>query len=211
MRHMIKKLVVIIGLFVLPIAYADTASSDLTQLLNNVRSMQGGFVQTITDTKGKALNQTSGRMALQRPGKFRWETLRPNKQLIVTNGKKVWIYDPDLEQVTIRYLTKEAGETPALLLSDTNTTLAKDFRVQSMPAHSSIRWFLLTPSDKSSVFAAIKLGFENQQIKQMQLQDHLGHITQIQFNHVVINTRLSSSLFAFKPPSNVDVIDETRK
>jgi outer membrane lipoprotein carrier protein len=212
MTYFFKKLFLIIVLSGLSNVYAaDTASADLTQLLNNVRTMRGGFVQLISDTKGKLLNQTSGRMALQRPGKFRWETIKPNEQLIVTNGKKIWIYDPDLEQVTIRYLSKEAGETPALLLSNTNDTLARDFRVQALPSNSTTRWFLLTPKDKGSVFASIKLAFEQQQIKQMQLQDHLGHITRIQFNHVVINSALSPSLFMFKPPANVDTIDETHK
>src|SRR5205085_330907 len=152
MRSVLKKIVLVFCFLSLSKVYAGDASTDLIQLLNNVRSMQGGFVQIISDTKGRNLNQTSGRMALQRPGKFRWETIQPNRQLIVTNGQKVWIYDPDLEQVTIRYLSKEAGETPALLLSNTNSTLANDFQVQALPANSNVRWFLLTPKNKGSVF-----------------------------------------------------------
>lgn len=197
--------------FCISVAYANTPDTDLIQLLNNVNSMQGHFVQTVLDGRGRTLNQTQGRMALQRPGKFRWETLEPNKQLIVTNGRKVWIYDPDLEQVTIRYLTKEAGETPALLLSNTNTTLQKNFNVQTTQSKSSVQWFLLTPKDRGNVFEAIKLGFVNRHIQQMQLQDHLGHVTKIQFNGVVINPGLSPSTFVFRSPSNVDVIDETRR
>lgn len=208
MRYFLK---LFLCFFCISIGYANTPDADLIQMLNNVNTMQGHFVQTILDGRGKTLNQTQGRMSLQRPGKFRWETLQPSKQLIVTNGHKVWIYDPDLEQVTIRYLTKEAGETPALLLSNTNTTLQKNFTVQTTPSKSSVQWFLLTPKDKGNVFEAIKLGFANQHIAQMQLQDHLGHVTKIQFNGVVINSGLSPSLFVFKSPKNVDVIDETRR
>jgi len=172
--------------------------------------MQADFSQVVTDTKGKTLNRAQGRMSLERPGKFRWDVMRPNPQLIVTNGKKIWIYDADLEQVTIRYLSKEGGEAPALLLSNTNETLARDFRVQTAN-HSSMQWFVLTPKDKSSMFETIQLGFINQQIRQMRLQDHLGHVTTIQFNRVVTNSHLSSSLFNFRAPTHVDVIDETRR
>lgn len=196
--------------FYLP-AYANTPSTSLIQLLNNVRSMQADFTQVVSDNRGKAVNKTRGHMALQRPGKFRWDTQQPNKQLIVTNGQKVWIYDPDLEQVSIRYLTKEAGETPALLLSNTNATLENDFRVQMLSDDSSLQWFLLTPRDKGSMFEAIRLGFANQQIRQMQLQDHLGHVTRIRFDRIVVNATLSPSLFTFRPPANVDVIDETKR
>lgn len=208
---MIRIFLLAFSFFYLSTSFADTVSAELIGLLNNVRNMQGEFIQTISNNKGKSINQTSGLMALQRPGKFRWDTRQPSKQLIVTNGTKVWIYDPDLEQVTIRYLTKEAGETPALLLSNTNSTLEKDFRVTAINNNGSLKWFLLTPKDRGSMFEAIKLGFENQNIKQMQLQDHLGHVTNIQFNRVVMNATLTPSLFTFKPPRNVDVIDETHR
>jgi outer membrane lipoprotein carrier protein len=210
-RYLIRIFSLVLGCFYLSTTFADTVSAELINLLNNVRTMQGEFIQTISNNKGKAISQTNGLMALQRPGKFRWDTKQPNKQLIVTNGTKVWIYDPDLDQVTIRFLTKEAGETPALLLSNTNSTLEKDFSVEVLNIKSPLRWFLLKPKDRGSMFEAIKLGFDNQQIKQMQLQDHLGHVTHIQFSHVVINKVLASSLFTFTPPAKVDVIDETHR
>lgn len=191
-------------------ANADSASDNLTQLLNNIRTMQANFTEVVQDTKGKVLSQSQGKMSLERPGKFRWDVTTPNPQLIVTNGKKIWIYDADLEQLTIRYLSKEGGEAPALLLSNTNETLAKDFRVE-MIKDASAQSFLLKPKDKSSMFESIKLGFENQKIKQMQLTDHLGHVTVIQFNRIVINKNLSPSLFNFKAPAKVDVIDETNR
>ncbi len=189
-------------------AQADPASDTLIKLLNNIHTMQANFNETVKDTKGKTLNQSQGKMSLQRPGQFRWDVSAPNPQLIVTNGKKIWIYDADLQQVTIRYFSKDAGEAPALLLSNTNETLTKDFQVV---AENNATTFLLKPKDKSSLFESIQLAFENQQIKQMQLQDHLGHITVIQFNRIVMNNPLSAALFAFKTPAKVDVIDETRK
>lgn len=188
--------------------YADSASDTLTQLLNNIHTMQANFTETVKDTKGKTLNQLEGKMSLQRPGQFRWDVTAPNRQLIVTNGKKIWIYDTDLQQVTIRYFGKDAGEAPALLLSHSNETLTKDFQVNTQNNSST---FLLKPKDKSSMFESIQLAFANQEIKEMQLQDHLGHITVIQFNRIVMNNQLPPSLFDFKKPANVDVIDETRQ
>src|SRR5437660_1200886 len=109
MTHFFKK-ILILFFFSLPL-YANP-SDDLIQLLNNIHTMQATFKQTVLDTKGKILSRSEGKMSLQRPGQFRWDVLRPNRQLIVTNGQKIWIYDVDLEQVTVRYLTHEAGEAP---------------------------------------------------------------------------------------------------
>ena len=190
--------------------YADSPNETLTQQLNNIRSMQADFTQTIVNKTGKTIVQSEGKMSLARPGKFRWDVKKPVAQLLVANGSRLWIYDPDLEQVTIRSLVKAAGEAPALLLSDANTTLAKDFYVKQ-EATSSLEWFLLTPKNSDSVFARIKLAFANNQIREMDLEDQLGHKTQIQFRNIVLNQPLSSSLFAFPPPANVDVIDETGK
>ncbi|MEO8400257.1 MAG: outer membrane lipoprotein chaperone LolA [Gammaproteobacteria bacterium] len=211
MTRVIKLLSVVVLCFFSGAIYADPTSDELTQLLNNIRSMQANFNQTVQDTKGRTISYSQGRMALQRPGKFRWDTIKPNPQLIVTNGKRVWIYDADLEQLTIRYLTKEAGETPALLLSSVNATLDKDFRVQASNENGTTKWFVLRPKDKSSIFAMIRLGFQKNEITQMQLQDHLDHVTLIRFSRIVINPTLSDSAFTFKPPAHVDVIDETKR
>lgn len=209
-RRLIKFIFAVMLMSCFSYVHAASAGDDLTQLLNNIRTMQANFTEVVKDTKGKILNRYQGKMSLERPGKFRWDATQPNRQLIVTNNKKIWIYDADLEQLTIRYLGKEAGEAPALLLSNTNDTLTKDFSVESTN-NSGVQWFLLKPKDKSSMFESIKIGFQHQQIQQMQLQDHLGHVTAIEFSHVVMNAQLSASLFNFKAPPHVDVIDETRR
>lgn len=203
MTHFLKNFLILFC-FSLPLYAAP--SDDLIQLLNNIHTMQATFNQTVLDTKGKILNRATGKMSLQRPGQFRWDVMQPNRQLIVTNGQKIWIYDVDLEQVTVRYLGHEAGEAPALLLSNSNSTLANDFQIRV--ANDA---YVLTPKDKSSMFETITLRFANQTIHEMQLADHLGHVTHIQFNQVVMNRNLSASLFNFKAPAHVDVIDETHR
>lgn len=208
---MLRKFLLTVCFIMFTNAYADSASDTLSTLLKNMHGMQANFKQTIVDKKGKAVQQSSGRMSLQRPGQFRWDVMRPVKQLIVTNGKRLWIFEPDLEQVTIRALSKTAGETPAMLLSDENLSLSKEFIVKTYPSTDKLQWFSLTPKDKSAVIATLKLGFADQVIQQMQLKDHLGHITQIEFSNVKLNPSLSANLFEFKPPAKVDVIDETRR
>lgn len=193
------------------VTYANTEATELTALLTKINAMQADFTQIITDKNAKQIQQSSGRMSMQRPGKFRWEVKRPNSQLVVTNGSKVWIYDPDLEQVTIRMLTKEVGESPAMLLTNPNLTLEKDYRVENTTSGKDLRWFALTPKSQNSMFAKIKLGFNGNQIREMELQDHIGHTTSIAYYNIRVNPSLAANLFSFKPPKNIDVIDETRR
>lgn len=213
MRILKKARFVILLAIISAIAYADDAvNTNLTQMLKNMHSMQADFAQTIVDKKGRVLQKSYGHMDLQRPSQFRWDTQQPTKQLIVTDGKRLWIYDPDLEQVIIRKLVKAAGETPAMLLSDQDLALGNEFSIRQINNPSSaLQWYLLTPKDKSSIISMLKLGFQNQQIQQMQLQDNLGHSTNIVFSHIKINSPISASLFSFKPPAHIDVIDETKR
>lgn len=191
-------------------SFAGTPSDELTQLLSTIQSLQADFTQTISDNKGKQTEQSVGKMALQRPGKFRWSVTRPVAQLIVANNTRLWIYDPELEQVTVRYLNKEIENTPVLLLSNPSAALEKNFNVQTINKAASMQWFALLPKSRDSMLAFIKMGFANGKISEMDLQDHLGHNTVIEFYNVSMNQPVSASLFNFKPPAHTDVIDETR-
>lgn len=190
--------------------YAESASVELKNLLNNVKTMQASFTQIIYDNHGKAVNTSKGSMSMERPGKFRWQVTKPIPQLIIANQNKLWIYDPDLEQVTIRKLEKMTGDAPALLLSHVDMELDKNYDVKSAPSQT-LHWFVLIPKDKEGMFEEIKLGFDKQQIQEMHLRDHLDHSTQIKFANIKTNSVLADTLFIFKTPKNIDVIDETRK
>lgn len=193
-------------------AHATNGAANLASLLNSVTTMRADFTQTIFDNRGKAVQKSYGRMALQRPGRFRWEVTKPIPQLIIANATRLWIYDADLEQVTIRPLKTTAGEAPALLLSHSNTTLDKDFSVTEIPNKADgWRWFTLVPQHTDEMFTSIKIGFKNNQISEMRLQDNLGHTTGIQYKNIATNASLPASLFTFTPPPHTDVIDETRK
>lgn len=191
--------------------YAAPSASDLSTLLNSIQTLRANFVQTVFDNRGKAIQHSYGRMALQRPGKFRWEVTKPIAQLIIANAARLWIYDPDLQQVTIRSLSGATGETPALLLSHVNTTIDSDYSVQTLSRKSPLNWFSLKPKKPDDMFSSIEMGFLNKQIHEMRLKDNLGHTTDIQFKNIESNVTLSASLFTFKPSGKVDVIDETHK
>lgn len=195
------------------VIYADTVKDEFSKLLNAVHSMQADFVQTVYDNRGVVVQRASGKMQLQRPGKFRWQIVKPIPQLIIASDHRLWIYDQDLEQVTIRSIKEAAGEAPALLLSHVDTKIEENFKIESMKTRDTAEhWFLLIPKSNDSMFASVRMGFSTQgQIREMQLKDHLGHTTRIQFNNAKINISLAASHFTFKPPANVDVIDETKK
>lgn len=186
------------------LSYAASASDTLSGLLLNIHTLQADFQQTI---EGKTARQSQGHMALVRPGKFYWKVSAPVPQVIIANGSRLWIYDPGLEQVTIRSFSKTTGQSPAFLLSDATLTLSKDYNVEE----KGNQHFILVPKEKNSIFAEIKLNFSGKQIREMRFEDHLGHVTRIVFKNVILNSALSKSLFTFKPPQGVDVIDETKK
>lgn len=194
-------------------AYADSSSDALTSLLLNMQTMQADFTQRVLDKAAHAIQQAQGHMALQRPGKFRWDVKAPTPQLIIANGNKLWIYDKDLEQVTVRTFKAAAGQTPALLLSDKSLTLSRDFNVKPAKNVSQVasQSFVLIPKDKDNLFESIQLTFMNKQIQEMQLRDHLGHTTVIQFKNIQFGKPLAAALFTFHAPAHTDVIDETKQ
>ncbi len=194
------------------ISYADTTLSNLSTRLNAMHTLQADFTQTVYDNRGKVIQTSYGHMALQRPGRFRWQIVKPIPQLIIANASRIWIYDPDLEQVTLRSLKNVAGETPALLLSHVNNALEDDFTVSTKPNTSSTtEQFLLTPKKADNMFSSIELDFTNKKLSTMRLKDQLGHATLIQFKNAKDNVNLPATFFNFKPPANTDVIDETHK
>jgi len=207
----LKVIVAFLSFIWVLVCYAKTPSSDLSTLLNSIHAMRASFTQTTYDNKNKPIQQSYGRMALVRPGKFRWEVEKPIPQIIIANQSKLWIYDPDLEQVTIRPLKITTGETPALLLSHENNSLEKDFVIRQLSSPSEWKWYQLMPKNPDNMFAQIELGFQKNQIKEMRLKDHLGHTIRVQFQQIQINPNLNSHLFKFQSSKNIDVIDETKK
>lgn len=179
----------------------------LSELLGKAQTLSGRFSQLSLDSSGTRLQESTGEMSLKRPGQFRWHTDKPMEQLLVSNGEKIWLYDPDLEQVTIRKLDKRLTHTPALLLSGSLASINENFEVSHREV-GEIADFTLKPKGKDSLFGSLRLSFRDGLINDMQLVDNVGQRTNIQFSGVKLNPPLSADLFVFEPPAGADVIAE---
>ena len=190
-------------------AHADdeAAVKRLTGLLDRAQTLSGRFSQLTLDASGTQLQETSGELALKRPGQFRWHTDAPMEQLLVSNGKKVWLYDPDLEQVTIQELDQRLTHTPALLLSGDVSTISENFEVSHKEAGDVVD-FTLKPKAKDTLFDNLRLSFRGGVINDMQLIDSVGQRTNILFMGVKMNQPLKADLFTFEIPEGADVIAE---
>ncbi len=190
-------------------AHADQAESvkRLTGLLHKAETLTGRFSQLSLDGTGTQLQETSGEMALKRPGQFRWHTDEPMEQLLVSNGKKVWLYDPDLEQVTIQTLDQRLTHTPALLLSGDVSAISDNFDVSHQQAGEVVD-FTLKPKAKDTLFDSLRLSFRGDVINDMQMVDGVGQRTNILFQGIKLNQPLEADLFTFEIPEGADVISE---
>lgn len=189
-------------------AHADDKDvARLTQLLEKSQTLTAKFSQLTLDGTGTQLQETKGNMSLQRPGLFYWHTDAPAEQTMVSDGKKVTLWDPDLEQVTIKKLDPRLTQTPALLLSGDISQINQSFEIKSQEAGGVIN-FTLTPKTKDTLFDNLRLSFRNGLVNDMQLVDSVGQRTNILFTGVKANEPIPASTFKFDIPKGADVIQE---
>ncbi len=189
-------------------AFADTKDvSRLTQLLEKSQTLSARFSQLTLDGSGTQLQETTGQMLIQRPGLLRWHTDAPQEQLIVSDGKKVSLYDPDLQQVTIKALDQRLSQTPALLLSGDVSKISETFDITAKEAGDVID-FVLKPKGRDTLFDSLRLSFRRGTINDMQLIDGVGQRTNILFTGVKANEPIPASQFKFDIPKGADVIQE---
>lgn len=205
-----KYLLVILSFFFFSInASAETAAEEFSEILANFRGAQGDFEQVTMNARGKVLHKSKGTMALQRPGKFRWNTLQPTQQLLIADGKYIWVYDIDLEQVIRKKQTNNAETAPAMLLSSSTQSLMERFSIKSLnKADGTGQWFQLTPRNKESLYKSVQINFKKGIFHAIRIISNVGQTSTITFYNVVENPRLDDKLFHFSPPSGVDVIRE---
>ena len=179
----------------------------LTQLLEKSQTLTARFSQLTLDGSGTQLQETAGQMALQRPGLFNWHTDAPQEQLMVSDGKKVSLWDPDLEQVTIKTLDQRLTQTPALLLSGDVSKISQSFDISAKEAGDVID-FVLKPKTRDTLFDSLRLSFRKGVINDMQLIDSVGQRTNILFMSVKANEPIAANMFKFDIPKGADVIQE---
>lgn len=181
--------------------------NELSKLLDQAKSMTGNFTQVTLDATGTRLQETNGELALKRPGLFRWHTSAPQEQLLISDNQKIWLYDPDLMQLTIQKMDQRMSHTPALLLSGNVSEIQKNFKISSN-TKGKLQSFVLVPKDKESLFNSLTLTFNDKTVNGMQLVDNVGQRTNITFKNIKMNVPVDSKLFKFDPPEGTDVIEE---
>jgi outer membrane lipoprotein carrier protein len=178
----------------------------LNEFFTQVDTMQAAFTQQVIDDKGKVRQSSSGNVFLLRPGKFRWEYAAPDKHEIVADGKNVWVYDVELDQVTVKPMDKALSSAPVGMLTQ-KQPVEKQFEVQDMEADgSTLEWFRLTPKKQDSDFTTMDLGISATGVEEMILGDKFGQQTYIKFEGLRTNIDIDKSRFSFTPPKGVDVV-----
>jgi outer membrane lipoprotein carrier protein len=186
---------------------AGQGIDDLNAFSKNLDSFSAKFTQVVYDSKSKPLQESSGKLVLKRPGKFWWQYAEPNKQLIVSDAFKVWIYDEDLAQVTVNKVDSSLSNAPIMLLG-TDTPLDAEFKLKELGLSDGIYWVELTPKKSESDFELIYLGLKKGVLAAMELRDNFGQATQIKFQDSKVNLPVENKLFNFEPPKGVDVLGE---
>jgi len=205
---MIRTLLVAAVLTATPTGSASaSAGDDLRAFLADVESLEASFAQTLYDETHEPLESSGGRFYLQRPDRFRWSYSRPYPQEIVADGKRLWVYDSELAQVTVKPLDEALGNTPSLLLSS-DEPLENSFALREAGWEEGLDWVELTPKSAESNFSYVRLGFDGSMLKTMELKDSFGQTTRLQFSDAVINPRLDPALFRFTLPTGADVISD---
>jgi outer membrane lipoprotein carrier protein len=179
----------------------------LNQFMASTVTATGEFEQRVLSRDRKLVQQSRGTLAFARPGRFRWTYAKPYPQVIVGDGARVWIYDEDLNQVTVRRLGQALGATPAALLAGSNEAL-KAFELKDEGTREGLEWVEAIPRDKESGFDRIRLGFGFSGIERMELLDAFGQTTELRFNALQRNPRVDPALFSFSPPMGADVVGD---
>ncbi len=183
----------------------DAAYRKLDELTGGLQSLQTDFTQILSDDHGRIVEKSTGTLSVLKPGKFRWNYATPHPQEIVSDGEKLWIFDQDLDQVTLRPLDESLAGTPAILLSG-NGSLRDSFEVTQMQQKGSQLALTLKPKRSDTDFRAVQLLFEREALKSMELADKLGQVSTVEFSNFKRNPKLDATLFNFVPPPGADVI-----
>jgi outer membrane lipoprotein carrier protein len=188
--------------------FAQASSLDkLGEFVRQTLSATADFEQTVYDKNLKVLQRTQGSMQFLRPGKFRWQYDQPYQQLIVGDGAKLWIYDKDLNQVTVKKLDQAIGASPAAFLAG-DSEIENNFTITDMGKRGNSEWLQAVPKGPDSTFEKLLIGFSAHGLEQMELYDRFGHMTRILFTRLKLNPALSTGNFVFSPPDGADVIGE---
>ena len=190
------------------LAFADSVDT-LREFVRDVKSGKAAFTQTVTSPDGARKKVSSGNFEFLRPNRFRFVYTKPFEQTLVADGQKVWIHDPDLNQVSSRKISQALGSTPAALLAGGN--LEADFTLAAQPAAGGLDWALATPKAQDGPFQSMKVGFKGKELAAVEIVDSFGQRSLLQFSGFVANPQnppLAPESFNFKVPAGADVVEQ---
>lgn len=186
-----------------------SSSASLDHFFEEVRTYSARFQQVVLDEGFNPIEESSGKVTIKRPGRFRWDYEPPNETRIISNGDKVWVYDVELEQVSVRSYRQALGNTPAALLAG-GTDVGEEFDVTDLgEVNGPLHWVRMVPKSEDVGFEDIRIGFEDGRLRVMELVDGLGQTTRITMTDGTENEPVADERFEFTPPDGVDVMDET--
>jgi outer membrane lipoprotein carrier protein len=171
------------------------------------QSARGDFEQRVSDRNGRPVQESKGSFVFQRPGLFRWTYAKPVDQVIVGDGERVWIHDRDLNQVTVRKLSRALGSTPAALLAG-SADVEKAFEMSEAGSKDGLEWLEAKPREREAGFERVRMGFDAEGLRAMELLDHFGQTTQLRILNLQRNPKVDKSEFRFTPPKGSDVLGE---
>ena len=197
-----------LSLLILPCMVQAGAMNSLESFVKDVRKSRAIFSQLLLDKNAKIIQESSGTMQFERPGKFRWHYEKPYEQLIIGDGETVWFYDIDLNQVTVRKLDIAIGSSPAALLAGEDT-IESNFDLDEIGLQGELEWLEAKPKIREGSFESVRLGFTPAGVlKKVVLHDNFGQTTVIIFSGIEKNPHLEPELFKFTLPKNSDVISD---
>jgi outer membrane lipoprotein carrier protein len=206
MRYLIV-LVAILGSLASPARTADAvaeAEQRLRAALKNLDNISAEFKQTLLDEDKNVVQQSRGTLALQRPGKFAWIYTEPFEQRIIGDGKELWVYDVELEQVTVKPMDAGISNAPIMILMK-QTDVTQQFDVSEVGQRKYLYWVELKPHASDLEYSSIFIGIEDDNVRAMELQDQFGQSTQIVFENMRVGVVHDPATFKFVPPAGVDV------
>jgi outer membrane lipoprotein carrier protein len=204
----LKKITAIAAMFMYVAAASAHANGldTLREFVRDVKTGQAHFSQTVTAPDGSKKKQSSGTFEFSRPNRFRFTYTKPFEQLIVADGRKVWIFDADLNQASSRNISQALGATPAALLAGGN--LEDDFSLKALPDQGGQSWVEALPKNKESTFQSFRIAFKGSELFAIEILDNFGQRSFLQFSQVVPNPSLAPELFKFLPPKGADVVEQ---
>ncbi len=190
--------------FSLP-TFGSDAIQRLDKFFAEVKSFNGSFIQTVFDEQGEVVQNAAGDVALNKPGRFRWQYTQPYPQLILADGEYLWIYDEELLQASAKPIDEALGNAPIMLLTDIRP-LNQDFEITEATTRDGLNWVELIPLVQDTEFHRIQIGFDENSIRKMELHDHFSQKTVIEFADLETNVAFKQDHFTFTVPEGVDVV-----